>query len=97
MAVRNRTADILYNQMALTTPTQTARSALKLMSAIQCIPTSEQLLGLAASLICVLKRYNLDHVEVLGMADNMVFSGENFDMKPEFKALSRFMKDEWEI
>ena len=55
------------------------------------------MLGLAAALICMLHQYGLNHIDVLGIADNMVYSGENNNMKPDFKAIQSFMKNEWEI
>ena len=34
---------------------------------------------------------------VLGIADNMVYSGENNNILPDFKVIRTFMKNEWEV
>lgn len=94
---KNRTADILYGQMLQTTPKQVSLAALNIMDRIQGDDVSNQILGLAATLICMLHQYDLNHVDVLGIADNMVYSGLNNNMRPEFKAIKHYMKNEWEI
>ena len=94
MTVRNRTADLLYQQMLVTTPVNVARTSAKIVNAIQQEPTADQMLGIAAALICMLNKYDLNHVDVLGMADNYVYDG---NMRPEFKAIKQFMGDEWWI
>ena len=45
----------------------------------------------------MLDQYGLNHVDVLGIAHNMVYSGDNGNMKPDFKAIKNYMKEEWEI
>ena len=67
------------------------------MDAIQSDNTEDQLLAIGAVLVCLLNHYELDHVDVLGIAHNMVFAGENNNMVPEFKVITNFMKSEWEI
>lgn len=97
MGFKNKTADLLYNQMLTTSAEEVSQSALRIMDAVQQDKTCNQILGLAASLICMLHQYDLNHVDALGIADNMVYSGDNNNMKPEFKAIKNFMKNEWEI
>ena len=97
MQCLNKTADILYRQMILTTPKRVAQSALRAIDAIQTDKTCNQVLGLAAALICMLHQYDLTHTDVLGIADNMVYSGFNNNMLPEFKAIQNFMKQDWQI
>ena len=97
MGIRNKTADLIYGQMLQTTPKQISYSAIAIMDAIQSDKVCNQMLGLAAALICMLHQYGLTHTDVLGIADNMVYSGDNNNMRPEFKAIQRFMKNEWEI
>lgn len=97
MSVKNKTASLLYDLMLRTSYKNVALSALKAMDAIQGDRTENQLLGIAALLICLLNQYDLSHVDVLGIADNMVFSGDNSNMKPDFKVITNFMKNEWEI
>lgn len=97
MEIKNKTADIIYGQMLRTTPKQISHSAIAIMDAIQSDKVCNQMLGLAAALICMLHQYGLSHTDVLGIADNMVYSGLNNNMRPEFKAIQVFMKNEWEI
>ena len=92
-----RTADIIYNQMLLTTPKKVSEASLAVMDSVQSNKVCNQVLGLAAALICVLHNYNLNHTDVLGIADNMVYSGDNGNMRPDFKAFVKYMKDEWEL
>lgn len=97
MGIKNKTAGIIYNQMLQTTSQQVSRTALSIMDAIQGEKVCNQMLGLAATLICMLHQYGLNHVDVLGIADNMVYSGMNNNMKPDFKVITNYMKNEWEI
>ena len=94
---KNKTAQLVYDLMLRTNPNKVAQSALKVVDSIQADRVEDQLLGLAAVLICMLNQYDLSHVDVLGIADNMVYSGENNNIKPEFKAIKSYMKSEWEI
>lgn len=95
--VKNKTADILYYQMLKTTVNDVARTAIRIMDAIQGEKVCNQILGLAAAFICMLHQYDLSHVDAMGIADNMVYSGDNNNMIPEFKVIRTFMKNEWEI
>ena len=97
MSIKSKTAELLYNLMLRTNPKRVALSALKAIDGVQAEKVEDQLLGLAAVLVCMLNHYGLSHVDVLGIADNMVYSGENNNMKPEFKAIKNYMKSEWEI
>lgn len=97
MQEKNRTADILYSQMCQTTAKSVSKTALKIMNAIQSETTSNQMLGLGAALICMLHQYDMRHTDVLGIADNMVYSGIEKNILPDFKAIKVFMKNEWEI
>ncbi len=93
--VKSETAQLLYDLMLRTTPKKVANAALGAIDGVQANRVEEQLLGLAAVLICMLHHYNLSHIDVLGIADNMVYSGDNNNMKPEFKVITKYMKDEW--
>ena len=95
--MKSKTADILYSQMLLTTPKQVSQSALKIMDVIQTDKVSNQMLGLASALICMLHQYGLTHTDVLGIADNIVYSGVNNNIRPDFKVIKKYMKDEWEL
>lgn len=94
---KSRTAELIYDLMLRTTPYRVAQSALKAVDSVQADKVEDQILGLSAVLICLLNQYDLSHVDALGIADNMVYSGENNNMKPEFKAIKSYMKSEWEI
>ena len=97
MSIKNRTSDLIYNQMLETTPKAVSLTSLAIMNAIQDKEVCNQILGLSAALICMLHQYDLNHVDALGIADNMVYSGDNNNMLPDFKAIQDFMKNEWEI
>lgn len=90
----NKTAEILYNKMIMTTPTKVAQASARIVNAIQQLKTEEQMLGIAATLICMLHKYDLNHVDVLGQADTFVYAS---GMRPEFKAIMQFMRDEWQV
>lgn len=95
--VKNKTADIIYNQMQQTTAKSVAKTTLMVMDAIQGEKVCNQALGIGAALICMLHQYGLNHVDVLGIADNMVYSDINNNILPDFKVIKTFMKNEWEI
>ncbi len=92
-----RTADILYNKMLLTTPKKVARAALRAVNAIQCDKTENQLLGLAAAMVVLLNKYDMEATDTLNMAHNFVYSDYCSNMTEDFKALEQFMRDEWEM
>ena len=95
--MKNKTAEIVYNQMLRTTCKEVSLSAIKVMDAIQGEKVANQMLGLAAAFIVMLHHYELTHTDVMGIADNIVYSGENNNMKPDFKAIKNYMKEEWEL
>ena len=95
--LKSRTAEILYYQMLLTTPEEIAKTAYKAINAIQKENVSNQILGIGAILVMLLDKYGLSHTDVLGIADNMVFSDDNNNLSQAFYGLKRYMKDEWRI
>ncbi len=97
MPVRNKTADILYQKMLQTTPQKVGITAIKAMNAIQCDSVENQILSVGALLVTMLDQYQLNATEVLGVADNMVYSAAHNNMAFDFKALKNYMKNEWEI
>lgn len=73
----NKTADLIYQRMLNeTTAKQISQASLAIMNTIQSDKVQNQLLGLAAALICMLHMYDLSHTDVLGIADNIVYSGQ---------------------
>ena len=97
MSIKNRTSELIYNQMLSTTAYDVSKTSLAIMNAIQGEKVCNQILGLSAALICMLHQYDLNHVDALGIADNMVYSGDNNNMLPDFRAIQNYMKNEWEI
>ena len=93
----NRTAELIYSLMTKTNSKRVAMSALHAMDAIQGEKGENQILGLSAALIVFLNHYDLSHVDALGIAHNIVFSGDNNNMLPDFKAMKHYMKEEWQI
>lgn len=93
----NRTSEIIYNQMLMTTAKNVSKTSLLIMDAIQNEKVANQVLALAAALICVMHHYKLNHVEVLGIADNMVYSGMNNNMRDDFKAITNYIKTDWKL
>lgn len=94
---RNKTADLIYSLMVKTNSKDVCQTALKIMDAIQNDKVQNQVLGLASCLIVMLHHYNLSHIDALGIADNIVYSGVNNNILPDFKAIKRYMKEEWQI
>ena len=97
MTVRNKTADLIYSLMVLTSSNKVKTAAIKVMDAIQDDKVENQVLGLAACLVVMLNHYGLSATDALGIADTIVYSDENNNMLPEFKAINNYMKDEWQI
>lgn len=92
-----RTSDILWGKMLMTTPKNVANAALRAINAIQSDKTENQLLGLASAMVVLLNQYEMEATDTLNIAHNLVYSGHCGNMKPEFKALKQFMRDEWEM
>lgn len=95
--MKSKTAETLYYQMLLTTPEDIAKTAYKAINAIQRDKVSDQILGIGAILVMLLDKYGLSHTDVLGIADNMVFSGDSNNLSQAFMGLKRYMKEEWRI
>lgn len=95
--MENRTSEIIYRQMLSTTPERVAKTAISIFDSVQSQKVRDQVLGLAAALICVLESYELSHVDVLGLAHNYVFSDYHGNMKSDFRALKKYIKSEWEL
>lgn len=93
----NKLAELVHRRLITATGTGASVAALKIMDAIQTERLENQLLGIAAVFICMLDRYELDHVDPLNIAYNMVYSGGAGNMAKNFKAIKNFMKKEWEI
>lgn len=64
-----------------------------LAASLKELSAKHQVLGIAATLLLMLHKYNLDYTEVLGIADGMVFSGENNNIHPNFNQIIEFYMD----
>lgn len=94
MAYKNRTAGIIYENMLKTTAGEVANCAMLVMDKLQTKKPSAQILALGALMVILLGRYGISAVDVLSMAENMVFN-KNSKSYLDFKAIKQFMKDEW--
>ena len=94
---KNRTAEILYNLMVQAKQGEVAKSALVIIDKIQGFKVRNQLLGLAAALICLMDEYNLNSSDVLGIAHNIVYSAANSNMIKDFKVIKHYVRNEWNL
>lgn len=97
MEVKTKRADVIYNQMIMTEAAEIAPVSLKVMNLIQGEKVSNQILGLTATLLCLLDQYGLSHIDALAEANNIVFSGEDGNMLPDFKSIGKFTQKKWEL
>lgn len=97
MQYKNRTSELLYNQMLMADEHQVSQTALSIMNLIQGLKVSNQLLGLASIFIVLLNLYEMDASDVLGIAHNFVEMGSDDRADKNFKAIKGFMKAEWDI
>lgn len=97
MQYKNRTEDILYQQMLIANEIEVSTTSLSIMNLIQSLKVHNQLLGLACVFICLLETYKLSYSDVLGIAHNIVNAQSNNNADKNFKAIRQFMKNEWEI
>ena len=92
-------ADILFQQMLMNDTASVAPlsygMALWMNRATEDV--SKQILGLAATLICMLQKYDLNHIDVLSTAENIVFSDSYNNMQPAFQQIMDKFKNKEEI
>ena len=97
--MKDKPADIIYSKMITKNITSVAPlsygAALWLTNATEDV--SDQVLGLAATLLCMLQKYELNHIDVLSTAENIVFSDKNNNMQPAFKTIMNTFKNKEEI
>lgn len=96
---KTKPADILFQQMLMKDTASVAPlsygMALWMNRATEDV--SKQILGLAATLICMLQKYDLNHIDVLSTAENIVFSDSHNNMQPAFKTIMNTFKNKEEI
>ena len=99
LETKSKPADVIYSQMLLKNPASVAPLsygiALWMNRAEEDV--SNQILSLAATLICMLQKYDLNHVDVLSIAENIVHSDDYNNMQPAFKTIMNTFKDKEEI
>lgn len=96
---KTKPADILFQQMLMNDTASVAPlsygMALWMNRATEDV--SKQILGLAATLICMLQKYDLNHIDVLSTAENIVFSDSYNNMQPAFQQIMDKFKNKEEI
>lgn len=97
MVKQSSTADLIHSLMLTTDSKAVSQASLKVMKVLINDGVELQILGIAAALLTILDRYGLNYIDVLGMADSIVFSGENNNMLPAFKEIMALMKPKKEI
>lgn len=95
----SKPADIIYSEMLRHTPATIAPlsygTTLWLNRATDSVST--QILSLAATLICMLQKYDLNHIDVLSTAENIVHSDRYNNIQPAFKTIMDTFKNEEEM
>lgn len=96
---KTKPADILFQQILMNDTASVAPlsygMALWMNRATEDV--SKQILGLAATLICMLQKYGLNHIDVLSTAENIVFSDSYNNMQPAFQQIMNNFKNKEEI
>ena len=96
---KTKPADILFQQMLMNDTASVAPlsygMALWMNRATEDV--SKQILGLAATLICMLQKYDMNHIDVLSTAENIVFSDSYNNMQPAFQQIMNKFKNKEEI
>ena len=96
---KTKPADILFQQMLMNDTASVAPlsdgMAWWMNRATEDV--SKQLLGLAATLICMLQKYDMNHIDVLSTAENIVFSDSYNNMQPAFQQIMNKFKNKEEI
>lgn len=94
---QNRTQEILYQQMAVANEVEVSKTAVYILDRIQQLKVHNQLLGLAAALVCLIDVYELKASDILGIAHNIVYNKWNETVAKNFAGIRRYMKKEWAI
>lgn len=97
MSKQNNSADLIHSLMINSDSKAVSQTSLKVMKAIQNESVENQILGLSSLFLTFIDRYGLNYIDVLGTADAIVFSGENNNMIPDFKNITKLMKNKKEI
>lgn len=96
---KTKIGDVLYQQMLLKDTADVAPlsygTVLWMNRATEDV--SKQILGLAATLICMLQKYDMNHIDVLSAAENIVFSDSYNNMQPAFQQIMNTFKSKEEI
>lgn len=98
MTTKIKRADVIYNSMMMADSLVVSDVSLKVMKSVQGEDVHNQILGLASTLLCLVDQYGLEITDILSEANNLVFSGSNNNMLPEFNSvITQFVKEKWEL
>ncbi len=99
LETKSKPADIIYSQMLLKNPASVAPLSYGITLWMKRAEedVSNQILSLAATLICMLQKYDLNHIDVLSTAENIVFSDNYNNMQPAFKTIMNTFKNKEEV
>lgn len=79
--------DIIFEEMLNSTAPEIAPIVYKACKAVKGDIESQKLIALAAALICLLQKHNINCIDVLNNAENIVFSGKNNNVNGLFKEI----------
>ena len=79
--------DAIYQEITLSEPLDSFLATFNVINANQRQPVSQQILGTAAALICLLDKWNLEVSQIMSEAHRLVFSGNYGNMHSIFKSL----------
>lgn len=99
LETKTKSADILFHQMLMNDTASVAPLSYGISHVLTKVEedVSKQILGLAVTLICMLQKYDLNHIDVLSTAENIVFSDRYNNMQPAFQQIMNKFKNKEEI
>lgn len=81
----NQTNQAILDEMITKDPEMVSKIAHSVTTGlISCCTPATKILTLASILVCWMQRYNLNHVNVLGLADCLVHNGDFNNISKEF-------------
>ena len=94
--IESKPADTIYSKMLDQTPATVAPLAygITLWLDRTNADVSTQITSLAATLICMLQKYDLSHIDVLSIADNIVHSDRYNNIQPVFRTVMESITEE---
>lgn len=89
---KEKTNDLIAHLMFTHNAEDIAPITLQLLKTIQEEDVDIQILSVASLLLNLLDKYEFHYLDALGMADHLVYSGANGNMKEEFKIQQKLME-----